>query len=101
MNATVCPHEGLNTVNQHIHFCLTCGSTICQVSGAIRDRHGRVIGNITTPGWRPKPSPPLFQEAIALIETELEAAKDANDGTEDLERVLVILGMLRRKEMRS
>jgi hypothetical protein len=100
-NMTDCKHNGIERGNQHIHFCVECGVTICQVTGAIRDMHGKVIGNITTPEWEPPEPPPPLQEAIALLDRELEIAKDADDCTEDLERVLVILNMLRRKEKAS
>lgn len=98
-NMTGCKHDEINLVRTELmNFCTKCCATICLVTGAVRDRHGKVIANVTTPEWEPKPEPPPLQRAIALIEDELEAAKDADDGTEDLEKALSLLNMLRRKE---
>jgi hypothetical protein len=48
-----CKHTGMVTKNQFVHFCSECGSTINQVNGAIRNLHGKIVGNISTPDWKP------------------------------------------------
>lgn len=54
----VCKHDEINLVRtDHVHFCTQCSSTISQVTGAIRNMHGKVTGNITTPGWEPQEAP--------------------------------------------
>ncbi len=95
-NMSDCKHKAINLVHTELmDFCTKCCATICLVTGAIRDRHGEVIANITTPEWEPKPS---LLRVIVLLERELEEAREADDGTEDLEDALSLLNMLRRKE---
>lgn len=48
-----CEHAKLVKDHQFVHFCPDCGITICQVTGVIRDRHGKIIGNVLHPNWKP------------------------------------------------
>ena len=70
-----CKHDEINLVRTElIHFCPPCGSTLCQVTGAVRDRHGKVSGNITQPDWVPGPNHP-YDKIFELLDVLAQQIK--------------------------